>query len=129
MPTLSAEQAVRDRIISDSAITAEIGSRVWPDVSSQEPTLPFVILERISSNITGNLAGTGTLREVVMTLDIFGQSALSQQTIAELITSRLNNWQDLTIGVHACFVTPGDSQETDFGRTFTLNVSCWFDAV
>lgn len=129
MPTASAEQAVYDRLIGHTALTALIGDRLWPDESKQDPTLPFALYQRTNAVRVGTLAGAGGLRLAEIAIDVFSETALEQQTIGKLIEDRLDSWRDATVGVQGCFVEPGDSQETEWGRTLSLVVKVWFSPV
>lgn len=129
MPTASAEQAIYDRLIGHSSLTALIGDRLWPDESKQEPMLPFVLYQRTNATRVGTLAGAGGLRKAEVAIDVFAVTALEAQAIGKLIEDRLESWRDMSIGVQGCFVEPGDSQETEWGRTLSLVASCWFQLV
>lgn len=122
----SAEQAVYDRLRGDTALADLIGDRLWPDESPQDPEFPFVLYQRMSAEKVGTLAADTGLRKAEIAIDVFGQSAVGQQAIGALIESRLDSWKDEAVGVLGCFVTPGDSQETEFGRTLSLVATCWF---
>lgn len=129
MPTASAEQAIYDRLIGHTALTDLIGTRLWPDESKQDPELPFVLYQRTNAVRVGTLAGAGGLRLAEVAIDVFAVTAVESQTIGKLIEDRLDSWRDSSVGVQGCFVEPGDSQETEWGRTLSLVAKCWFSPV
>lgn len=125
----SAEEALVSRLLGGGDLVARIGNRLWPDISNDHPQLPFLLYGRTAAARIGTLTGSTGLRRAEFVIDVFAVTASDQQAVGAVVETLLDNWRDQSIGVQGCFVEPGDSEETEWGRTLSLNVVLWFQPV
>lgn len=118
--------------IKGGATTA--GSRVYPQVNTQEPVLPLVIVSRSGANGTARLNGSSAaLKAYTVAVDCYATSqalavALAAQVLA-LLAPDGTPWRDLANGVQGCFfedsteeVMSDESKDTPRVQRLTFTV-------
>ncbi len=94
MPALKPETAIRKLVIDDAGISALISSRVYPDVAPEKSAFPFVVYERISTDVQHDMGGAGNLKYVRVGMTIYSYSPDERNTIAEAIEALLDGNRD-----------------------------------
>ncbi len=97
--TLSAEVAIRNRIITSTACAALLGDRIEPSRSSEQTTLPRVVYTRIVSDHQNHMGGASGLVFLRLQLDIFAATFDSLEQCFEAIRNRLDGFKgNVTVG-------------------------------
>jgi hypothetical protein len=85
---------VRAYILADPAITAQIGTRLYPIKLPQAPTFPAMTMQRISNFPASSLRGRASLARPRYQFDVWTKEGTSSafsstQTIGNLLRARL----------------------------------------
>ena len=83
----------RTVLLGDSGISALVGTRLYPDLLPQNPTLPALTYTQVSGIRETNLDGPMDLVERRIQIDGWTETALSRETLAEAVRLALNGFQ------------------------------------
>lgn len=85
-------ETVRAKLTADAALTALVGSRIYPQFLPQDPTLPAIVLSVISDvpvqpSFTGSHATT--LREARLQVDAYATKYLDAHQVADAVDAAI----------------------------------------
>lgn len=75
---------------NDAAVTAEVGSRIYPALAAQQPTLPFITYEGIQVTPADTKDGGSTLDEVRAEVVIYAATYGAAAALAEKVRTALD---------------------------------------
>jgi hypothetical protein len=116
----SAEAALFSILTTDSAITAIVGTRVYPDLLPQGVTYPAIRTQRISTprsqyRALDGVAGYASPR---MQIDCYALSRSAAITLAQAVYAELEGYHGMANGLRVDAISTEDegaSVETDIG--------------
>ena len=97
-------KAMRTRLLSVSAVTNLVGTRIYPLTLPQGVTLPAVRYQRISGNSDNYVAGTTGAAMARIQFDVFANSYASGEALREAIRQAIDPFTGTSSGViiHSC---------------------------
>ena len=85
------EAGIYSRLSGSTAVTALVGTRVYPQVVPQGASYPNVRFAVISDEVVNALGGPTTLRQATLQIDCYSQNSYSGSiSIAEAVEKQLN---------------------------------------
>jgi hypothetical protein len=89
---VTVEDAVVDRLLSLSAVTALVSSRVYLDKLPQSPTYPCVRVQQISEPEDYHLRGGSTMKRARIQVDAFARevSGVNAYALADTVASAIH---------------------------------------
>lgn len=88
----SPEAAIRSALVADAAVTAIIGSKVYPVLAPATADLPFVTWRRISVQRQQSLAGPIGMPTVLLSVDLFAETYEGVRELADAVRKCLDGW-------------------------------------
>lgn len=88
----SPEAAVRNRLVTTPAVTALIGTRVYPVIAPAEAALPFATWRRTSVQRQQSLSGPVGSPMVMLTVDLYAVTYEAVRDLAEAVRVTLDGW-------------------------------------
>jgi hypothetical protein len=88
----SPEAAVRNRLVTTAAVTAIVGSRVYPVIAPADADLPFVTWRRTSIQRQHSLSGPIGVPMVMLTVDLFATTYEGVRELADAARVSLDGW-------------------------------------
>jgi hypothetical protein len=88
----SPEAAVRNRLVTTPAVTAIVGSRVYPVIAPADADLPFVTWRRTSIQRQHSLSGPVGVPMVMLTVDLFATTYEGVRELADAARVSLDGW-------------------------------------
>lgn len=92
MPLKSPEQVARNAIVTDTAVAALVGSRIYPVLAPATAALPFAVYRRSSIQRQQTLAGPSGLPTVNMEVQIYSSTYESAREVADAFRSVLDGY-------------------------------------
>lgn len=90
---------IRTLLLSDSAIASLVGTRVYPTLLPQGPTMPAITYQRISRiSVADHLAGPGALARPRVQIDSWGSTHDQAEALGEAVRRRLNGYRGPVTG-------------------------------
>jgi hypothetical protein len=86
------EQHLRDWLISDSTIAADVGTRVYPQFVPENAEIPAIAYSMVSDQATMAMNGPAANRDPRIQLSIIAASQAKVGEIAEKVKKRVNVW-------------------------------------
>lgn len=75
---------------NDAAVTAEVGTRIYPALAAQQPTLPFITYEVIQVTPSDTKDGSSTLDEVRAEVVIYAATYGAAAALSEKVRTALD---------------------------------------
>jgi hypothetical protein len=88
----SPEAAVRNRLVSTTAVTNLVGTRVYPVIAPADAALPFLTWRRMSVQRQQSLSGPIGTPTVMLTVDLFATTYEAARDIADAVRVSLDGW-------------------------------------
>ena len=92
MSLKSPEAAVRNVLVSDPAVSAEIADRMYPVLAPASAPLPFITWRRAAVLRSQSLSGPIGVPTVSMSVDIFAETYEAAREIADKCRLALDGW-------------------------------------
>lgn len=110
------EAHLKDWIVTDPAISALIGDRVFPQFVPEAETLPSIAYSIISDQATLTMSGPASIRNPRVQLSIVAVKQMVVSQVAELVKARINSWNALysDMQVSSCFAEGGVYLSLDY---------------
>jgi len=127
-------EAIAQRLLTEPAVTALVGTRVYPSKPTQDPVEKYIVYYRTGGGDGRRLAGRLGLQNYQVRVESTAGTQAEAEAILAAIIERLtpagDRWVDKDNGVHGCS-TVGDADEQTLedgrqvsGQTFAI----WFKA-
>jgi len=104
-PYTTPGEAIADRL---SGATAA-GVKVYPQEPTQDPTVPWIVYRKVSGAGGKRLNGRNSLQTYSFRVDCYATDQAPAEALLAQVIARLTTWEDRTNGVHGCF----DSEDQD----------------
>jgi hypothetical protein len=103
---------IYNRLSTDGAILAYVGSKIYPDIVPQNVQYPFVVYTITNSIPVDYKDGQSNLEEISLQVDVYTQNYDDTQDLANLIRNRLDRFVGIVEGVEVQSIkyTASDSQ-------------------
>lgn len=86
-------------IANDASVSADIGTRLYPVRAPQQPTLPFLLMRRISEINEARQDGAGSMEDGRFQFDIYAESSVVADRIFRNLRSLLDGYNGTSEGV------------------------------
>ncbi len=86
-------EAMRLRLMADSAIVALIGDRLLPSAGTMLTVKPFVVFSLLAADHHHHLLNASGLNQARVQFDIFASEYATAKAISELFRLRLDGWR------------------------------------
>ena len=117
------ETGIAAYLLSYAALTAVVGTRIYPERFPQSTTMPCVIYTRIDTprELTHDMSGaTGTLAHPTFQFEAWGETALICKTITDILRAALNGKTGDMGGVTVRGALIADERQTIYSPEFEL---------
>jgi hypothetical protein len=103
---------IYNRLSTDGAILAYVGSKIYPDIVPQNVQYPFVVYTITNSTPVDYKDGQSNLEEIEIQIDVYTQNYDDTQDLSNLIRNRLDRFVGIVEGVEVQSIkyTASDSQ-------------------
>ena len=101
-------KAIYAILSTDAGVTALASTRIYPDYSIQNPTLPYVVYQATRNNPSNTKDGASKLDTIELEVDIWGSTYTSAQDLSEAVRTALD------------FITGGTYGNVKVGDAFTI---------
>lgn len=131
MPSANATEAVFARLAATAGLTAVVGTRITPQLPTQEPTFPLATFA-VSSDGTRPVAigGSGGPSGYVGAVAVYAMTEADAIAGAKAASNALHGWRDVADGVRGCWAGEPDGDWTDDGyRVYTVEFTLKFKPV
>lgn len=113
------EAGLYSHLAANAGVSALVSTRIYPLLLPQEPTLPALVYQRISTNPLGHSQdGPNHLARVRMQLRCHGATLLAAKQLADAVRAALDGYSGTmgTVTVLSCFrADEGDDDEPETG--------------
>ena len=92
MALKSPEAAVRNALVTDQAVAALVGTKVYPVLAPATATLPFITWRRISVQREQGLAGPLGNAMVMLSVDVYAETYEAVRDLADACRVVLDGW-------------------------------------
>lgn len=107
MATANVETALVAKLKATAAVTAVVGSRIYPQLDTQEGSSPQIVYKKLGAEPTNKLAGSGQLKAYTLQLDCYAETETAAAALGKLVRDALTPsagaWRDTTVGVDGAF--------------------------
>ena len=83
---------IYNRLSTEGAILAYIGTKIYPDIVPQNVQYPFVVYTIVNSLPVDFKDGQSNLEEITLQIDVYTQSYDDTQDLSNLIRNRLDRF-------------------------------------
>jgi hypothetical protein len=88
----SPEAVVRNRLVADAAVSALVGSRVYPVLAPATASLPFITWRRSSISRQQTLAGPLGMPTVFLSVDLYAETYEAVRDLSDAVRKCLDGW-------------------------------------
>lgn len=131
---LTEGEAIATRLLTEPAVTALVGTRIYPSKPTQDPAAAYLVYYRTGGGDGRRLGGRHGLQNYAVRVEATAATQGEAEAILAAVRDRLTpageRWVDKDNGVHGCS-TVGDADEQTLedgrqvsGQTFGI----WFKA-
>lgn len=94
---------IRARLIADSAVAAEVSTRVYPGVGPLKPTeQSYIVYHKSDGTHAQGMSGPTTTEEAVYEVTARCTDYADAWDLADAISASLDGWVDKTVGIWSC---------------------------
>lgn len=83
---------IYNRLSTEGAILAYVGTKIYPDIVPQNVQYPFVVYTIVNSLPVDFKDGQSNLEEITLQIDVYTQSYDDTQDLSNLIRNRLDRF-------------------------------------
>ena len=83
---------IYNRLSTDGAILAYVGTKIYPDIVPQNVQYPFVVYTIVNSLPVDFKDGQSNLEEITLQIDVYTQNYDDTQDLSNLIRNRLDRF-------------------------------------
>lgn len=91
--------ALRSIMLADAGLSALVGTRIYPDILPQNPVLPAITIQQLTSDVYDNIQGYSGLEKAYMQIDVWAKTATSRNTVAEALRLAICGYTGIQSGV------------------------------
>ena len=90
---------IYNRLSTEGAILAYVGTKIYPDIVPQNVQYPFVVYTIVNSLPVDFKDGQSNLEEITLQIDVYTQNYDDTQDLSNLIRNRLDRFVGIVEGV------------------------------
>lgn len=111
---MTLEEGLRTYTLAGSAVAALVGTRMYPRMLPQTPTLPALVFQRVDTRRLHDLAGPDGLPRPRMQITCWATLPLGAANLAAVVRARLDGYRGAmgTVAVESCLLV-GERDVTD----------------
>ncbi len=109
MPSIT--EAIRLELVGDATVAGLVGSRVHWDKAARTSEVPYVVLSRISSEMTHHQGGPSGYDRFDMDATVYAASAASRETIVGAILNAIDGTDGTIQGVDRVVIKSNDRSD------------------
>lgn len=98
MTAIDCSEAVAKYLLTQTAITDLVGTRIYPDVLPEACTLPAIVYSEISDNDNYHLSGVCTAAECRVQIDCYGATRASANAVGRKVREIIGNGTSREMG-------------------------------
>ena len=106
----AAGSVIYSLLSSNGALSAQVGTRIYPDIAPQNTAFPFCVYTEISTDPTDTKDGASKLDVKRLQIDVYSRSYDTTNTIAELVRAVLDRYSGTNSGVNVDKIWYDDEQ-------------------
>lgn len=115
---MTIESAFYNYLSTKASVTAEVGSRIFPQIAPESALYPFLVYSVILDTPEHDMTGAVGLTFVNMQIDVWCETIAERVTIAEVLRNALDGFTgDMgteNLNIRSCFLSNrSNSQEPD----------------
>jgi hypothetical protein len=134
---MSAESDIVTLLTASTAVSDAIGNKIMPAMADQDDTLPYVLYDRLSSDLPIYMGGGAKRQNIRVAFDCFANTYSSAHSIADVLYDRLHGKAGLIGNTRFDsifidnqfddFIPPTDASDTGI-YVASLTINCWHAA-
>lgn len=114
--------AVRAKLAATAGVTAVVSTRIYPQLPTQEFTLPCLVYSVLGSEAQPSLSrGAAALKRYSVKVDCYAATELAAQQLGKLVRDAItpsgSAWTDSANGVQGAFLDDSTTEYADLGGT------------
>lgn len=90
---MTIQRAVANFVITDSAVTALVTQRIYPQRLPQNPEYPALVFRRVSGPQVHNLAGAAGRAVPRVQIDCYAETYTQMEALADAVKARLDGFR------------------------------------
>lgn len=118
------EQAIYQRLSTYAALTALVGTNIYPTTPTEQTQLPFLVYTVTGAEPNVTTQGSAGLTRYTVDLDLYGNNLDTVLAILTQTTNALHCYRTDTLTVQGSFLTTQATQQEEYGfhgsQTFTV---------
>jgi uncharacterized protein (DUF2342 family) len=127
-------EAVNAKLRATAAVTAVAGTRITPQLNTQEPDYPQIVYQVIGSDSPATVkAGSGKMKAWTVRVDCYAETEAGAVALGKIVRDTLtpadplSPWVDSGAGVIGCFHVDGSTDFTEEALRFASETFLiWF---
>jgi hypothetical protein len=119
---MSIESKIYSALSGSTALTALVGSNIYPEHRMQAEALPAVVFARVSGLRVNSLSGYSNLENISMDVTLYTKTIETRGTIGNVVISAMTSATGCTVLLND---SPSDSYDDDvevYERNYTFSV-------
>lgn len=90
---------VRTILLQDATVSGLVGTRVYPKILPQSPTLPAITYQRVSRvQVADHLTGPGSMGRPRVQVDVWASTDSAAEALGAAVKARLNGYRGTVPG-------------------------------
>tara|TARA_B100000809_G_scaffold154054_1_gene151418 strand:- start:1083 stop:1505 length:423 start_codon:yes stop_codon:yes gene_type:complete len=85
-------KGLRTYLLTDTAIAADVGTRIFPRAMPQDATLPAIVFQLISSISVDQVDSAAGIANALVQVDIYGETHLAANNLAEDVRNAVHGY-------------------------------------
>ena len=115
------EEAIRDKLLNDSAVLALVSTRIYASELPQKPTYPAIIYEHVDSERDFTMEGPSGFVTTTMELRVYASSYSGVKDLATKIRQVLNGASETVLGIKILGIFL-QNESDDFDEDLDVNI-------
>lgn len=107
-------EGLRTLLLAQSTITDVVGTRIYVTVATQDATLPYLVIDRVSDEKYKGLSGYLSTRHCEVDIECWGKTQTSAASLGEIVSDYLDDFSGATGGSETVLAV----QQVDEDDTF-----------
>lgn len=107
------EQSIISVLTNDGPVSAVIGNRVYSGYAPQDAAMPFAVIGRNGTEVDHHMGGASGLRQVDISIDIYGESYTVLVDLADNIEAALDTANDRQGDIARLWITDQSDEQIE----------------
>lgn len=119
------EQTIYERLSTYAALTALVGTKIYPTTPTENTQLPFVVYTITSRTPTLHTQGDAGLTNYGLDLDVYGINLDTVLAILTQTTNALHCYRSTDTKIQGSFLTTQATQQEEYGYHGAQSFTVW----